>query len=173
MAPHLPLWHNICLLAPHMPFVSPIQPHDIHLMCIFWYQWQKVRTKDPGFIITAINPIFSLFNTHDYVGQPKRILVFHFQGEFVMVSVAMTSAISISSTNWLSWLNLRFDISNLQSSPPFHTCQHVPWYPCHHFVWPLKRVPLLNATWNLWRLQSCWMPVKLLFLLDFSKLDRV
>ncbi len=148
MTPHLLLWCHICLLAPHVPFASPIQPHDIHLMCTFWYQWQKVRTKGPSFIITAITPNFFFFNSHNYVGQPKGIMVSHSQGEFMMISVAMNSSIFISSTNWLTWLHLGFGISNLQSSLPFCTCQHVPQYPRHQFVRPLKRVPLLTATWT-------------------------
>jgi hypothetical protein len=61
----------------------------------------KGQDKRSRFHHHCHHPNFFLFNTHNYVGQPKGILVFHSQGEFVMVSVAMTGSISISFTNWI------------------------------------------------------------------------
>jgi len=75
----------------------------------------KGQDKRSRFHHHCHHPTFFLVNTHDYVGQPKGILVFHSQGEFVMVSVAMTSSITISSTNWLTWFHLGFSISAICS----------------------------------------------------------
>ena len=160
MAPHMPHGAPFALLAPQIDvWSSPSPPHPPMCICCHlcligtpinvWFppsyphpiQCAHFDTSDkrsgqkvPVSSSLPSPHIFSFFNTHDYVGQPKGILVSHSQGEFVMISVAMTSSISISSTNWLTWSHLGFGISNLQSSLPFCMCQHVPRYLCHHFV---------------------------------------
>jgi hypothetical protein len=132
MTPHMPYgaphasWCPICLYGATSAFRRPIclLQAPSNPMISIWCAHFNTNDKRSGQKIPVSSSlpshhIFFLFNTHNYVRLPKGILVFHSQGEFVMVSVAMTSSISISSTNWLTWLNLGFDISNLQSSPPF------------------------------------------------------